>query len=167
MHVCCSILLLTTWLRSFTDTFTDPFFHKFLCMRKQCVPGSTFPPRNEPGHEAICMHDITTDSRYWFVNILWEFRKCSQKFSARVAWLYTSASPLVISFRHSVSYKHLEKKSQPAHKHSEKMNFVRLIAERSKANNRVLWAQQSQLAFIYIYICMYNISIYTYVRTYD
>ena len=62
-------------------------------------------------------------------------------------------------------YKHLEKKSRPAHKHSEKMNFVRLIAEHSEANNRVLWAQQSQLAFIYIYICMYNISIYTYVRT--
>ena len=32
-----------------------------------------------------------------------------------------------------------------------------IIAERSEANNRVLWAQQSQLAFI---------SIYTYVRTY-
>jgi len=27
-----------------------------------------------------------------------------------------------------------------------------IIAERSEANNSVLWAQQSQLAFIYIYI---------------
>ena len=33
---------------------------------------------------------------------------------------------------------------------------ITLIAERSEANNRVLWAQQSQLAFI---------SIYTYIRT--
>ena len=32
-----------------------------------------------------------------------------------------------------------------------------MVAERSEANNRVLWAQQSQLVFI---------SIYTYVRTY-
>ena len=30
-----------------------------------------------------------------------------------------------------------------------------LIAERSEANNRVLWAPQSQLAFIYIYRCLY------------
>ena len=34
-----------------------------------------------------------------------------------------------------------------------------IIAERSEANNRVLWAQHSQLAFIYIYIYIY-ISIY-------
>ena len=27
-----------------------------------------------------------------------------------------------------------------------------VIAERSEPNNRVLWAQQSQLAFIYVYI---------------
>ena len=30
-----------------------------------------------------------------------------------------------------------------------------MIAERSEANNRDLWASESQLAFIYIYICMY------------
>ena len=30
-----------------------------------------------------------------------------------------------------------------------------VIAERSEANNRVLWAQQSQLAFISIYISIY------------
>ena len=28
--------------------------------------------------------------------------------------------------------------------------YIWFIAERSEANNRVLWAQQSQLAFIYV-----------------
>ena len=37
-----------------------------------------------------------------------------------------------------------------------------VIAERSEANNRVLWAQHSQLAFIYIYI----IYIYIYISIY-
>ena len=32
---------------------------------------------------------------------------------------------------------------------------TRLIAERSEANNRDLWASESQLAFIYIYIYVY------------
>ena len=32
-----------------------------------------------------------------------------------------------------------------------------LVAERSEANNRVLWAQQSQLAFICIYIYFYGV----------
>ena len=30
------------------------------------------------------------------------------------------------------------------------MYNIWFIAERSEANNRVLWAQQSQLAFIYV-----------------
>ena len=32
-----------------------------------------------------------------------------------------------------------------------------VIAERSEANDRVLWAQHSQLAFIYIYLYFYKV----------
>ena len=32
-----------------------------------------------------------------------------------------------------------------------------IIAERSEANNRVLWAQQSQLAFIFINVHVYEV----------
>ena len=41
------------------------------------------------------------------------------------------------------------------------MNVSPFIAEHSEANNRVLWAQRSQLAFISIYLYIY-ISIYLY-----
>ena len=32
---------------------------------------------------------------------------------------------------------------------------IKIIAERSEANNRDLWASETQLAFIYIYIYIY------------
>ena len=46
----------------------------------------------------------------------------------------------------------IAKSNESTEVHNSRRDYCTIIAERSEANNRDLWASESQLAFIYIYI---------------